>query len=87
MDKKYLLIAAVLIAVGLIYWKFFHKRKGLAHVAKPSTPAVKKRGGGGWRHRLSHLDKASGLAHHRRDVLGDAAAARCGIRDAGQAEP
>ena len=61
MDKKYLLIAAVLIAVGLIYWKFFHKRKGLAHVAKPSTPAVKKRGGGGWRHRLSHL--ASGIAH------------------------
>lgn len=59
-NKSIIILIAVLAAAGLIYWKFFHHKKA-AHVsAKPSTPSVAKHGGGGWRHRLSHM--AGGIA-------------------------
>lgn len=54
-SNKTIYIIVALVAVALIYFKFFH-RKG-QHPMVAGTPAVKKKGGGGWRHRFSHLAK------------------------------
>lgn len=59
-NKQILILVAVLAAAGLIYWKFFHHKRAAHMEKKPSTPAVAKHGGGGWRHRLSHF--AGGIA-------------------------
>lgn len=56
MSKNTIYIIVALVAVALIYFKFFHK-KGAHHPVVGGTPAVKKKGGGGWRHRFSHLAK------------------------------
>ena len=55
MKTSHIVIILAVLAVGaVVYMKFFHHKK--PHVAaKGATPAVKKGGHGGWRHRFSHL--------------------------------
>lgn len=61
MDKKLIYVIIGIAALALVYFKFFHKKKHgktMAHAG--GTPAVAKKGGGGWRHRFSKIGK---LAH------------------------
>ena len=60
MSNKTIYIILAVAAVAVIYWKFFHKKcvPAMAHVG--GTPGVKKKGGGGWRHRFSKIGKLAG---------------------------
>lgn len=59
MSNKTIYIIIGIAALAFVYFKFFHKKHpAVAHSG--GTPAVKKKGGGGWRHRFSSIGK---LAH------------------------
>lgn len=65
MSNKTLAIIAGVVVLAFVYWKFFHKKRGMVGHGPAGTPAVKKKGGGGWRHRFSSLAKkipGSGIA-------------------------
>ena len=69
-----LILVGIIVAVGVVYVKFFHHKPHSARVSAQVAVAAKKKGKGGWRHRLSHV--ASGVAH--------TALATSGIPGAGQ---
>ena len=56
MSKNTWYILGAIVVLGFLYWHFIHKKHG-ASLKPHGTPAVKRKGGGGWRHRFSKIGK------------------------------